>query len=134
MANKHKKKSTADNKRGVRNVAFVVAVLVLLCIAGLLYIINRNRRADFLKMRDEMSAMEVIQVLEPRIEEEDTTADAVKEETPVETQPVTEAPQELEAVPTEEGTEGIDEGTPTGTADTAAFAPVNRNSGATDGD
>ena len=72
MALKHDNSTSASKHRTVKNVLFVICVLLLLAALGFIYKRQRDRQAEFMRLKYEVVASEVDIELEPRIIEKET--------------------------------------------------------------
>ena len=73
MANKHRASNNNQTApKAGRNFIFIIAVCVLVALLLVMFIRNRSRRAEFLKLQEQAAVSEEYQVLEPKIDEEET--------------------------------------------------------------
>lgn len=70
MASNRRKSPTPGENRTRNNVWFLITVAVLIVLLLVMYLHNRNRRADFEKLKQQAAGNEIVMELEPRTLEE----------------------------------------------------------------
>ena len=73
MAAKSKNKASLGEKRTSSNVWFLIAVVVLIALLLVMYVHNRNRKAEFERLKLDAAGSEIMIELEPKVLEEAET-------------------------------------------------------------